>query len=63
MRVAVCCTGGLNKASAWYQGMFPVSGEAGESFKFVPAGVSEAVAQALKEIQIGTAFKYTPFSA
>lgn len=59
----MCWAGDLNKASAWYQGMFPVSGEAGDSFKFVPAGVSEAVAKALTEIQIGTTFKYTPFNA
>jgi hypothetical protein len=34
--------------------MFPVDGKAGQRISFVPAGVAEAVAQAMKDVKIDT---------
>ncbi|WIA10229.1 hypothetical protein OEZ85_010431 [Tetradesmus obliquus] len=46
--------GGLNKGAAWYKGMFPINGKAGQRISFVPPGVAEAVAAAMKDIKVDT---------
>jgi hypothetical protein len=46
--------GGLNKGAAWYKGMFPVDGKAEQRISFVPPGVAEAVAKAMKDIKVDT---------
>lgn len=53
---------GPNKGAAWYKGMFPVDGKAGQRFQFVPPGVADAVSKALKEIKVENTFSYKPFS-
>jgi hypothetical protein len=50
----------LNKGAAWYKGMFPVDGVAGQRINFVPPGVAEAVAKAMKDVKIDTQFTFNP---
>jgi hypothetical protein len=60
--MACLAASGLNKGAAWYKGMFPVDGVAGQRINFVPPHVAAAVAKAMKDIKVDTQVTFNPMN-